>query len=135
MYRWESESVVLFDGACNLCNGIVNFLIDADRRGRLKFASLQSETGQEVLLRFGMDTTDLDTFVFYTDGKAYTRSRAAIEVARKLGGLWQIAYVGIMIPPFIRDGIYRWVAKNRYRWFGKRDACRMPTPELKTRFL
>lgn len=135
MYPWESESVVLFDGVCNLCNSIVNFLIDADRRQCLKFASLQSATGQQILERFGMDTTDFDTFVFYHKGRAYTRSRAALEVARLLGGIWQLAYVGILIPPALRDGIYRWVSQNRYRWFGKRETCRIPTPELKARFL
>jgi predicted DCC family thiol-disulfide oxidoreductase YuxK len=135
MYHWESESVVLFDGVCNLCNGIVNFLIDADHQKRLKFASLQSETGQLILMRFGMDTADFDTFVFYSKGRTYTRSRAALEVARELGGMWQLAYAAIIIPPLLRDGIYRWIAANRYRWFGKRDTCRMPTPELKTRFL
>ncbi len=135
MYHWESESVVLFDGVCNLCNGIVNFLIDADHRKRLKFASLQSETGQQILMRFGMDTADFDTFVFYSKGHIYTRSRAALEVARELGGMWRLAYGAIIIPPLLRDGIYRLIAANRYRCFGKRDACRMPTPELKARFL
>lgn len=135
MYHWESESVVLFDGVCNLCNGIVNFLIDADPRQRLKFASLQSEAGQQILARFDMDTADFDTFVFYSKGHTYTRSRAALEVARQLGGMWQLAYAAIIIPSLLRDGIYRWIAANRYRWFGKLDACRMPTPELKARFL
>jgi len=135
MRQWESESVVLFDGVCNLCNGIVNFLIDADSCRRLKFASLQSEVGQQILTQFGMDTADFDTFVFYSKGRIYTRSRAALEVVRQLGGPWQLAYVAVIIPPLLRDVIYRWVSANRYRWFGKRDACRMPTPELRSRFL
>lgn len=136
MYRWEKESVVLFDGVCNLCNGIVNFLINTDRRCRLKFASLQSETGQQILQHFGLNTANFDTFVFYDGKRIYTHSRAALEVARKLGGWWHVLfYLGMLMPSAIRDAVYRLIATNRYRLFGKRETCRMPTPELQERFL
>ncbi|MCS7019931.1 MAG: DCC1-like thiol-disulfide oxidoreductase family protein [Cytophagales bacterium] len=135
MHTWENTSLVLFDGICNLCNGLVDFLLSADRRQVLKFASLQSATGQQVLQHFGFDTSYFDTFIFYDKGKIYTRSRAALEVARKLGGIWQIAYLGILIPPCIRDWVYQQISAKRYQWFGKRNMCRMPTPELQARFL
>ncbi len=129
------KSVVLFDGVCNLCNSAVNFLLDIDQHQRLHFASLQSTFGQAVLAGQGMDQRDLDTFVFLVNNQVFTRSRAALEVLRAVGGVWQLAYCLIIVPPFIRDGIYKWVAKNRYRWFGKQETCRLPTPLLKARFL
>ncbi len=127
---------MLFDGVCNLCNGAVNFLIDNDRKGKLHFASLQSEYGQRVLKYFDLPTEEFGSFIFLTrEGRLYQKSTAALEVAKKMGGGWSLFYAFIVIPKFIRDGIYSLIARNRYDWFGKRETCRMPTPELKSRFL
>lgn len=135
MDKYASKNIVLFDGVCNLCNGAVNFLIDHDTSNVLHFASLQSDFGQEVLKDYGMKTNDFDTFVFLKNGKLFTRSQAALEVLHQLGGSWASLYLFRFVPSFVRDGIYKLVAKNRYRLFGQRDACRMPTPELKAKFL
>ncbi|MCU0449631.1 MAG: thiol-disulfide oxidoreductase DCC family protein [Bernardetiaceae bacterium] len=128
------ENLVLFDGVCNLCNGAVNFLIDIDKHNRLRFTSLQSGLGQHLGQQFGL-AGSLDTFIFVRDGQFFVRSQAALEVLRTVGGWWQIFYVLIIVPRFIRDGVYRWVARNRYRWFGKLEACRIPTPALRAKFL
>ncbi|MCS6967391.1 MAG: DCC1-like thiol-disulfide oxidoreductase family protein [Cytophagales bacterium] len=136
MEVWEKESVVLFDGVCNLCNTVVNVLIRMDTDKRLKFASLQSQVGQQILRRFKMNPTELNTFVFYAEGKVYTRSRAALEVLRTMGKVWKMCfYIGLLVPSCLRDRLYAWIAANRYRWFGKSPQCRLPSPELKTRFL
>jgi predicted DCC family thiol-disulfide oxidoreductase YuxK len=135
MENYKDKNIVLFDGVCNLCNGAVNFLIDCDKSNRLHFASLQSEVGQEILQYYGLNTTDFDTFVFLNKGKLFTRSTAALEIVKTIGGFWSFLYIFRFIPAFIRDGIYNLVAKNRYKLFGKRNACRMPTPELKAKFL
>jgi predicted DCC family thiol-disulfide oxidoreductase YuxK len=135
MENYKDKNIVLFDGVCNLCNGAVNFLIDYDKSNRLHFASLQSEVGQEILQYYGLNTTDFDTFVFLNKGKLFTRSTAALEIVKTIGGFWSFLYIFRFIPAFIRDGIYNLVAKNRYKLFGKRNACRMPTPELKAKFL
>ena len=130
-----NNPIILFDGVCNLCNGAVQFVIKNDKKGQFRFAALQSEIGNELSKKYGLPTDAMDTFVTIVDGKSYTRSTAALKVASLLGGFWSFAYIFIIIPPFIRDGIYNWVAKNRYRWFGKKDPCMIPTPELRERFL
>lgn len=128
-------NVVYFDGVCNLCNGAVNFLIDHDRNKKLKFASLQSEAGEEVLRRFGLPLGEYDSFILLKNGQLFQKSDAVLEVVRLLGSGWSLLYGFKIIPPFFRDWIYTQVAQNRYRWFGKRNECRLPTPELKARFL
>jgi predicted DCC family thiol-disulfide oxidoreductase YuxK len=129
------KPVVLFDGVCNLCNGSVQFILKHDPKGYFKFAALQSTAGAEILKYFNLSTTDFDTFVFVERGKPYLRSSAALRVARGLSGLWPLLYAFVIIPAPLRDLGYRWVARNRYRWFGKRDTCMIPSPELKARFL
>jgi predicted DCC family thiol-disulfide oxidoreductase YuxK len=130
-----TEAIVLFDGVCNLCNGLVNFVIDRDPRGRMKFAALQSEAGQELLAEHGLSTTDVDTMVFIAGGRAYTRSSAALRMFGKLRMPWPLLLPLLVVPPPLRNLVYRFVARNRYRWFGRREECRVPTPELKQRFL
>ena len=130
-----NSEIVFFDGVCNLCNSSVNFLIDRDPSEKFKFAALQSDLAQEILLPLNIDPSDLDSFVFYDGEKAFRRSRAALEIARRMRGGWPLLYGFIIIPGFIRDLVYNYVAKNRYKWYGKQDACRGPTPELKARFL
>lgn len=131
----DSQPILLFDGVCNLCNGAVQFVIKNDKKQRFRFAALQSEAGASLLKTYGLPPDALDTFIVITKNKSLTRSTAALEVAKTIGGIWALAYVFIIIPKFIRDGIYNWVAKNRYRWFGKKDSCMIPTPELQERFL
>jgi predicted DCC family thiol-disulfide oxidoreductase YuxK len=128
-------SIVLFDGVCQLCNRSVNFIIRRDRGGRFKFAPLQSHIGQECLRQHSLSPDEFDTFVLIAGGRAYTRSTAVLRVARGLSGLWPLAYLLIIVPKPVRDAAYQVVARNRYKWFGKREACMLPTAEVKERFL
>ena len=128
-------AIVLFDGVCNFCNGSVNFMIGHDTAGYFKFAPLQSETGRALLGKFGIDTTETDSIILVEDDKAYTHSTAALRIARKLDGLWGWFYIFRFVPRPIRDLFYRLFAKYRYRLFGKKDVCMMPTPELREKFL
>jgi predicted DCC family thiol-disulfide oxidoreductase YuxK len=128
-------NLLLFDGVCNLCNGVVQSVIRHDRAGRFRFAALQSEAGQAVLQQLGLPTEQFDSFVYVTEGRLFTESTAALRVARDLGGVWQLLYALIIVPRPIRDAVYRWVARNRYWFFGKQESCMMPTPELRARFL
>lgn len=126
--------VILFDGVCNLCNSSVQFVINHDPKGMFRFAALQSEFGQQQLEKHNFDKEELLSVVLLINGKAYDRSRAALEIARRLNGLWPLLYIFIIVPPFIRNFIYNWISRNRYRWFGRKDECMIPTPELKARF-
>jgi predicted DCC family thiol-disulfide oxidoreductase YuxK len=130
-----SSPVVLFDGVCNLCNSSVQFLIQNDKKKQLRFASLQSDFGQEVLRKFNLPQTDFNSFVLLEGEKVYLRSSAALRIAYYLGGFWNIFQIFWIIPPFIRNAIYNFIAKNRYKWFGKKTECMMPSPELRERFL
>jgi predicted DCC family thiol-disulfide oxidoreductase YuxK len=129
------HSIILFDGVCNLCNSAVQFAIKRDISGSFLFASLQSEEGLKILAEFHLPADEMNSFLLVENGKIYDRSTAALRVARKLKGLWKFLYGFIIVPKFIRDAIYNLVSKNRYRWFGKKDECMVPTPELKARFL
>jgi predicted DCC family thiol-disulfide oxidoreductase YuxK len=126
---------VLFDGECNLCNGTVQFIIKRDRRSRFRFAALQSEAGKAMLQEHRLPPEALDTIVLIADGRAYTRSNAALGIARRLDGLWPLCYAAVVIPRFLRNRVYDLIARNRYRWFGKREECMVPTPELRRRFM
>lgn len=131
----DSESVVLFDGVCNLCNATINFIIDRDPEGYFQFAPLQSDVAQTYLDESVDTSSTLGTVVLYEDGETYARSTAALYIARRLSGAWPLLFLAIVIPRPVRDAVYNWIATNRYEWFGRRDQCRMPTPELKDRFL
>jgi predicted DCC family thiol-disulfide oxidoreductase YuxK len=113
----------------------VQFVIRHDAAGKFKFAALQSEAGQALLRQFGLSTSQFDSFVYVKDGQFYTESTAALRVARDMGGAMSLLWGLMIFPRFIRDAVYRLVARNRYRVFGKKDACMIPTPELKSRFL
>ena len=131
---------ILFDGVCNFCNASINFIIDRDSKGIFKFAALQSEVGQELLKKFGLKTSDsesrtFDSIIAIEGDKVYQKSDAALEIARRMDGVWKFFYVFKIIPAFLRNPVYDLVARNRYRIFGRTDACRIPTPELKARFL
>lgn len=131
----KQQPVILFDGVCNFCNGAVNFVIKRDEKALIQFAPLQSEKGRMFSRQFGFSEEDMKTFLFIEDGRVYTKSTAALRVCRYLGALWPLCYGFIIVPKFIRDGMYNWIAKNRYKWFGKKETCMMPTPEIRTRFI
>jgi predicted DCC family thiol-disulfide oxidoreductase YuxK len=125
----------LFDGVCNLCSRSVQFILKRDRRNLFRFASLQSPLGQSLLQGTGLPPDHLDSFVLVENNKVYTRSSGALRVCRKLGGAWPLLYVLMIIPRPLRDGIYNWIARRRYKWFGKKESCWLPSPEWKSRFL
>jgi len=127
----EDEHIVLFDGVCNLCNGAVRFVLARDPRGRFRFASLQSDVARRLLKGDG----PAETIVLIDAGKIYTKSTAALRIARGLRFPWPLLYALAVIPRPLRDFVYDWVARNRYRWFGKRDTCMLPTPQMRGRFL
>lgn len=129
------DHLLLFDGVCNLCNGWVRFVIRQDRTAKFRFAPLQSAAGQALLAQHDLDTPDLDTLVYFRKGTVLIRSAAALNVARDLGAPWSLAYVGMLVPRPWRDALYHLVARNRFRWFGRRASCMVPTPELRSRFL
>jgi predicted DCC family thiol-disulfide oxidoreductase YuxK len=129
------NDVIFFDGHCNLCNGAVQFTIDRDKGDIFKFASLQSDYANQKLKPFNIEPTEGNSFILLEGEKVYQRSTAALRVAKKLSGIWPLLYVFIIVPPFIRDAVYSFIAKNRYKWFGKQESCWVPTPELKSKFL
>jgi len=129
----KAKGVVLFDGVCNFCDHAVMFIVDRDRSGYFAFAPLQSPTADRLLASHGM--SGLSTMVVVEGERVYTRSTAALRVARRLDGLWPILSVLWLIPKPLRDAAYSYFAANRYKWFGRLDACRVPTPELRSRFL
>lgn len=128
-------AIVLFDGVCNFCNASVNFVIERDKAGYFKFAPLQSEIGEELIAKHGIDTAETDSVIVVENDRAYTHSSAALRIAKRLDGLWSWAYGLVVMPKPIRDFFYRLFAKHRYRLFGRQDACMMPTPEIRARFL
>lgn len=133
---YNDRPVLFFDGVCNLCNRWVQFVLRHDKKGSIVFASLQSHYGQlaqeELRKQYGAVP---DSLVLYHNSKFYTRSAAALKTAQFMGGAWRLLTGGFIVPGFIRNRIYDWVARNRYKWYGKKDACMVPTPELKSRFL
>jgi predicted DCC family thiol-disulfide oxidoreductase YuxK len=136
----SAPSTILFDGVCNLCNGLVQFIIRNDARGRFRFVALQSELGQTLLAAHGQPATAAqlaspDSVVLLEDGQLYSHSTAVLRIARHLDGPWRLAAVGRLLPQRWRDAAYRFVARHRYRWFGRQESCLLPTPELRARFL
>ena len=127
--------LVLFDGVCNLCTSSVQFIIQHDKNEEIYFASIQSDSGRQIYSSLGLDANAPDTMVFYSENKIFTESDAAIQVAVRFGGLWCMARALRIIPRTFRDGCYRTVARNRYRWFGARDTCMIPTKSVSKRFL
>ena len=131
----ESGALVLFDGVCNLCNASVTFIIDRDPAEQFHFASLQSKFGEEQIRRHRLSGPVLGSLVLIEGGRCFTRSTAALRIARRLRRPWNLLYGLILVPAPVRNTVYDWIARNRYRWFGKLDACRLPTPDLARRFL
>lgn len=130
-----SKPIILFDGVCNLCSSSVQKVIKNDPEGKFLFAPLQGKTGQEMLNKYQLPVNNFNSFVLVQDDQVFTQSTAALKVARQMKGFWKWLYAFIIIPPFIRNAVYNLIAGNRYKWFGKKETCMVPTPELKSRFL
>jgi len=132
----KDKKVILFDGICNLCNSSIQFVIKRDRKDVFRYAALQSEIGQELIRERNIDTSKVDSIILIDPGVAfYTKSDAALKIGLSFGGIWTLLNVFNLIPSSLRNIVYDFVAKNRYRWFGRKDACMIPTPELKAKFL
>jgi predicted DCC family thiol-disulfide oxidoreductase YuxK len=131
----EDHYIIIFDGVCNFCNGSVNFIIARDPREKFLFSPVQSEFSKALLIRHGLQGIGDDSFVLIKNGKYYLRSDAALEISRDLSGFWRFFYGLRVLPRPLRDIFYNLIARNRYKLFGKRDSCMMPTPELKRRFI
>ncbi|MDY7081617.1 MAG: thiol-disulfide oxidoreductase DCC family protein [Halobacteria archaeon] len=131
-----TRRVLLFDGVCNLCTSSVEFVIKRDSGAKFKFASLESEAGKRLLEEFDLaDTDDFDSIILIEGDDYYTKSTAALKVARQLGLPWSLLYVFVIVPKFVRDGVYDFIANRRYNWFGKKDECMVPSSDVKDRFL
>ncbi|MHB1222784.1 MAG: thiol-disulfide oxidoreductase DCC family protein [Gemmatimonadaceae bacterium] len=128
-------AVVLFDGVCNLCNASVLFVIDRDPGERFAFAPLQSAEAARLLVERGYAGAELSSVLLVEGERVHARSTAALRIARHLSGGWPLLSAFIVVPRFIRDAVYDWIGRNRYRWFGRQEACRIPTPELRSRFV
>ena len=131
----QKHPVILFDGVCNFCNAGVNFIIKQDKKRVFRFAALQSPTGQKLLDVFHLPKEGFDSFVVIDDGVAYKKSTAGLKVYGKLPWYWKWTQMFWVVPPFIRNGLYDLIAKNRYKWFGKKDRCMVPTEDVKSRFV
>lgn len=131
----NESPILLFDGVCNLCNSTVLFTLKRDSKAKFKFAALQSEPGQALLKKFNLPLDHFDSFVLITGDKYYLKSTAGLHVLKKLGGVWKLFYILIIFPRPLRDFVYDIIAKWRYRIFGKRDVCMIPSPEIEQRFL
>jgi predicted DCC family thiol-disulfide oxidoreductase YuxK len=127
--------VILFDGVCNLCTAVVRFVIPRDTRGDFRFAALQSDAARRLIGGLEPTVAGLESIVLIEGGRAYSRSTAALRIARRLGFPWSLAWALVAVPRFLRDWAYDVVARHRYRWFGKRDVCMAPTREIRDRFL
>jgi predicted DCC family thiol-disulfide oxidoreductase YuxK len=138
----EGAPILFFDGVCNLCNGAVDFIIKNDKSASIRFAAIQSESGQVLLKKAGFyvkkaafSEKEMNTLVFLKDGKMFIKSDAALEIAQILGGGWKILTFGKFLPRLFRDGIYDFIARNRYRFFGKKETCRLPTSAERGRLI
>lgn len=131
----DSPHIILFDGVCNLCGKLVQFIIKRDPLAKFRFASLQSETGQKLLKHFQLKTDAINTFVYICGGSYYLKSEAVLRVLKELKGGWKYGYICMVLPRFFRDFIYNLTARSRYRIFGKQDSCMVPSPGIRDRFL
>ena len=129
------KSIILFDGVCNLCNNSVQFVIKRDNKQQFLFASLQSDAATKLLLQFYSKKIELQSIVLIEENKVYDKSTAALRIARKLNPLWNVLYIFIIVPKSLRDLVYDFIAKNRYKWFGKQDSCILFIKEYKNRFI
>lgn len=132
----QPDSILLFDGVCHMCHSAVQFVLRHNRDQDIFFASLQSDIAKQLLAAHGYAENRLQSVVFFDGNTLYTNSDAALQVGKKLGGGWRaLSLLGLAIPRFLRDPVYLWIARNRYRWFGKSEQCFLPTPAMRARFL
>lgn len=131
----SNHKIILFDGVCNLCNSAVNFVIKRDKKKVFKFAALQSEIGQDLISKFNLDATKMDSIILIDNDRYYEKSSAALHIAKYLSRAYPLLFGFIVVPKFIRNAVYDYVASNRYKWFGKKESCMIPTQELKSKFL
>lgn len=131
----RNHDIVLFDGVCNLCNSAILFIIKRDRKDRFRFAPLDSDIGKELLSQHHIDSSKIDSIVLISGDSAFAKADAALNIAKHLNHLWPILYVFKIVPSFISDKIYDFIARNRYKWFGKKESCMIPTPNLTSKFL
>lgn len=131
----ENKKIILFDGVCNLCNGSVVFIIKRDKKDVFRFAAIQSEEGQRLIEKYQIDTTKVDSILLLDGNNYYAKSTAALKIARHLKGGYPLLYGFIILPAFFRNWVYDIIARNRYQWFGKKESCMIPTPELKAKFI
>ena len=132
----KNKKIILFDGVCNLCNSAVQFIIERDKKDVFRFVALQSDLGKEICNYIGIDTKITDSIILYEPGIAYYyKSEAALKIASQLGGFYGFLGNFNFLPKKINDSIYDYIAKNRYKWYGKKEHCMIPTPELKAKFL
>ncbi len=135
MEKTIHQPLLLFDGVCNLCNSSVQFVIKHDKKQQFLFSSLQSNAAKEILLRYDETNLNLDSIILITDAKIYSKSSAILKIAKLLGGFYSFGVIFYIVPKFIRDKVYDFVAKNRCKWYGKREKCMLPSEKLKSRFL
>ena len=133
--RMSSQPIILFDGICNLCNRAVSFVIKRDKKSRIRFAALQTNSGKQLLEQYNLPTQSFNSLILIEKGIVYTQSTAVLKICKHLNGLWPLLYGLIILPKFSRNGIYRLIATNRYQWFGKQEKCMVPSAELSDRFL
>lgn len=132
----QDKKIILFDGVCNLCDSSIQFIIKHDKKDIFRFVALQSEIGLEIIKHIGIDTSKIDSILLYEPGKAYYyKAQAALKIAKELGGIYTAISWFSILPNFLTNTVYDYIARNRYKWYGKKEACMIPTPELKAKFL
>jgi len=133
--NFKDKSIILFDGICNLCNSSVNFIIKNDKKEHFLFASLQSDAAKDILLQYQVKKIKFDSILLIENGEIFEKSRAALRISRNLDGAYRFIYFLKIIPKFLTDWIYEIIARNRYKWFGKKEFCMIPSSQVKNRFL
>ncbi|MEP0265142.1 thiol-disulfide oxidoreductase DCC family protein [Dokdonia sp.] len=131
----KDKKIILFDGVCNLCNTSIIFVIKHDPKDLFRFAPLQSDLGKALISKHDIDSTKVDSIILVDQEKAYTKSSAALRIARHLSGGYSFLAIFLIFPAFLRNVVYDYIARNRYKWYGKKESCMIPTPELKAKFL
>ena len=132
----KDKKIILFDGVCNLCDETVQFLIKRDKKDIFRFVAIQSDLGQEIIQHIGIDTSKTDSIILYIPGEAYYyKAEAALKIGKELGGAYSLLSIFTLLPKVLSNGVYDFIARNRYKWYGKKESCMIPTPELKAKFL
>lgn len=132
----KDKKIILFDGVCNLCDNTVQFIIKKDKKDLFRFVAIQSDLGQDIINYIGVDTSKTDSILLYEPGEAYYyKAEAAIKIAKALGGIYSLMGMFSVLPKSLSNAVYDYVARNRYKWYGRKEECMIPTPEMKAKFL